>query len=196
MADEPKNTDAPEAKEPEGKKEEPQASSTQEKTFTQAELDRVVSDRLDRERKKYPDYNDLKTKASQFDELQDENKSEMEKLTGKVTSLSDENKSTKAENLRLRVALSKGLTGDKADLADRLRGNTQEELEADADKLLSHLAPPEPKKQGEEENKKEEVPPPSFDGGAREAAPEAQDPAVAHNKLVVDLFGGQRSATT
>jgi len=196
MADEPKNTDAPEAKEAEGKKEEPAASSQQEKTFTQAELDRVVSDRLDRERKKYPDYNDLKTKASQFDELQEENQSEMEKLTGKVTSLADENKSTKAENLRLRVALSKGLTGDKADLADRLRGSTQEELEADADKLLSHLAPPEPKKEAEGEKKEEEKPPPSFDGGAREAAPEAQDPATAHNKLVVDLFGGQRSTTT
>lgn len=44
---------------------------------------------------------------------------------------------TTAENLRLRVALKKGLTGDKAALADRLKGSTEAELEADADQLLA-----------------------------------------------------------
>ena len=32
-----------------------------EKTFTQAELDAIVGDRLKRERAKYADYSDLKT---------------------------------------------------------------------------------------------------------------------------------------
>jgi hypothetical protein len=41
-----------------------------------------------------------------------------------------------AENMRLKVALKKGLTGDKAVLADRLTGATEAEMEADADKLL------------------------------------------------------------
>lgn len=49
------------------------------KTFTQADLDRIVADRLTRERQKYADYDDLKTKASQFDELQDAQKSELER---------------------------------------------------------------------------------------------------------------------
>lgn len=40
---------------------------------------------------------------------------------------------TAAETLRLRIALRKGLDED---WADRLRGGTEEELEADADKLL------------------------------------------------------------
>lgn len=35
-----------------------------EKTFTQAELDRIVADRVSRERAKYADYGDLKKKAA------------------------------------------------------------------------------------------------------------------------------------
>lgn len=40
-----------------------------ERTFTQTEVDAIISDRLKREREKYADYSDLKTKAGQFDEL-------------------------------------------------------------------------------------------------------------------------------
>jgi hypothetical protein len=195
MADEPK-TEVPEGKEPEGKQEQQQATppEPQGKTFTQDDVNRVVSERLQREREKYSDYDALKGKALELDELKAENQSELEKLTGKVGSLGDENKGLKDENLRLRVALSKGLVGEKADLADRLRGKTQEELEADADKLLSHFSPPE-KEEDKKEEKKETPPPPSFDGGPREPAPDAKDPAKAHNELVVGLFGGPRSTT-
>lgn len=37
------------------------------RTFTQAEVNSIVADRLTRERTKYADYDDLKTKAQQFD---------------------------------------------------------------------------------------------------------------------------------
>jgi len=43
-----------------------------------------------------------------------------------------------SENLRLRVALDKGLSPE---LINRLQGSTREELEADADTLLGMLAP-------------------------------------------------------
>ncbi len=49
------------------------------KTFTQAELDQIIKDRLDREREKYKDFDALKSKAAEFDKLQDANKSELEK---------------------------------------------------------------------------------------------------------------------
>jgi len=196
MADEPK-TEAPEGKEPESKQDEGKAESkTQEKTLTQAEVDRIVADRVGRERSKFADYNDLKTKAVQFDELQEENKSELEKLTGKVTSLSDMNKSLEGQNLRLQVALSKGLTGDKADLADRLRGGTKEELEADADTLLSHFAPANPEDGNEKEKEAETPPPPTFDGGPRVPAPEAKNPEQAHNDFIVNLLGPPRADNT
>lgn len=56
------------------------------------------------------------------------------------------------ENLRLRVALRTGLDED---LADRLRGTTEDELVADAEKLIERLSPkklddrtPKPKLRG------------------------------------------------
>jgi len=72
-----------------------------------------------------------------------------ELLTAREQELATE----KAARLRDRIALKKGLSGDLADLADRLRGTTEEELEADANRLLALL------KKGEEEKPKPGVPP-------------------------------------
>lgn len=49
------------------------------KTFTQEELDAIVRDRLARERQKYPDYEELKTKAAEYDKVQEANKTELQK---------------------------------------------------------------------------------------------------------------------
>jgi hypothetical protein len=151
MADEPTNTDASNGEAQGTGNSEASSESTsaetqqQDKTFTQAELDRVVSDRLRREREKFSDHDDLKAKASKLAEIEEQNKSEIEKANGKATvlteekqSLSDTNKSLEAENLRLRVALDKSVPSD---LVDRLKGETKEELEADADSFLKRLAP-------------------------------------------------------
>ena len=47
---------------------------------SQDELDRIVGQRLARERSKYADYDDLKAKAAKFDEADQASKSEMQKL--------------------------------------------------------------------------------------------------------------------
>lgn len=52
---------------------------------TQADLDKVIGDRLARERGKFADYADLKTKADEFDRLAEANKTEIEKATDRVT---------------------------------------------------------------------------------------------------------------
>jgi hypothetical protein len=57
------------------------------KTFSQEELDAILKDRLDRERKKYADYADLKTKAAEFEKLQAEKLSETEKAAKKLIDL-------------------------------------------------------------------------------------------------------------
>jgi hypothetical protein len=49
------------------------------KTFTQADLDRIVGERLTREKAKYADYDDLKTKAAEADKLRQERETENEK---------------------------------------------------------------------------------------------------------------------
>lgn len=62
----------------------------QEKTFTQDELNAIVADRLARERSKYADYDELKTKAEAFDKAAEESKSELEKAKERIAALEGE----------------------------------------------------------------------------------------------------------
>ena len=52
---------------------------TEERTFTQSELDAIVADRLKRDRAKYADYEQLKDKAAEYDRLSEASKSELQK---------------------------------------------------------------------------------------------------------------------
>ncbi len=106
------------------------------KTFTQAQLDKIVEERLARERHKYADYDDLKQAAARLAELEDEKKSDEQKLLDRVEAA--ERRAEQAEQavktaerdaLRARVAAKHGLSDAQA---KRLEGETVEELEADA----------------------------------------------------------------
>jgi hypothetical protein len=77
------------------------------KTFTQEELDRIVGDRLARERQKYDGFDDLKAKADRFDELQRSQQTDLERLTGERDTFKTTAQQAEAENLRLRVAVEK-----------------------------------------------------------------------------------------
>lgn len=94
-----------------------------EKTFTQADLDRIVGERVARERDKYADYDDLKATAGKVPDLE----TKLGEATGRVSEL-------EPQVTRLSVAMAKGLP---AELADRLRGTTEDELNEDADRLLA-----------------------------------------------------------
>ena len=66
---------------------------TAEKTFTQEDVNKIVEDRLQRERQKYAgmaDYDQVKEKAGKYDELQEASKTELQKATDKVASLQKE----------------------------------------------------------------------------------------------------------
>ena len=74
----------------------------QEAKFTQADLDRIVKDRLTREREKYGDYDALKAKADKFDEIEEASKTELQKATERATALQSELDALKnAEKVRL-----------------------------------------------------------------------------------------------
>lgn len=49
------------------------------KTFAQADVDRIVADRLARERARFADYDELRRKAGQLDELADKQKTDLER---------------------------------------------------------------------------------------------------------------------
>lgn len=61
-----------------------------ERTFTQAEMNAIISDRLSRERSKYADYDDLKAKAQQFDAAQEAGKTELQKANEKAAKLQEQ----------------------------------------------------------------------------------------------------------
>ena len=77
--------------------------------------------------------------AGRLKELEDRDKTDQQKLAEERDALKSQLPSLESENLRLKVALAKGLVGDLAFIADRLHGSTQKELEADADALLEKL---------------------------------------------------------
>ncbi len=72
--------------------------------------------------------------ARRLQELEDASKSEGQKLTERTTAAEKAAAAAQGELLRLRVAMRKGLTEAQA---KRLVGATEEELEADADELLT-----------------------------------------------------------
>ena len=54
-------------------------TGTGERTFSQADVDRMIADRLSREQEKYADYDALKAAKEELDKLNDGLKSEFEK---------------------------------------------------------------------------------------------------------------------
>lgn len=111
----------------------PKKDPDEGKTFTQAELDRIVQDRLAKEKAKYADYDELKAKAAKLDEVQAASKTDLEKLTEQIEGLKKAQAQADEKALRAEVAMAKGLTAAQA---KRLAGTSREELEADADEIL------------------------------------------------------------
>lgn len=105
-----------------------QDAQNTEKTFTQAELDAIVKDRLKRDREKYADYDALKEKAAKFDEIEAANKTELEKATEQVKTLQAEIDSMKKANelseMRKKIATENNVP------INLLTGTTEEECNA------------------------------------------------------------------
>ena len=107
----------------------------QEKTFTQAELDKIVQERVGRERAKYEGFDDLKAKAEKYDALEEANKSELQKAQEKTAELEAQIKKMQHEKdiqaMRAKVATEKGV------LAELLTGETEEACATQADNILT-----------------------------------------------------------
>lgn len=114
-----------------------------DKTLTQAEVDRIVKERVARERQRFADYDQMKAKAAELDKVQDANRTDHEKqLREAVTGAEAKIRADLQPRIdRLEVALTKGLGGDLAakvlSAAKRLVGTNREELEADADEFFA-----------------------------------------------------------
>lgn len=78
--------------------------------------------------------------AEKLAKLEDQQKTETQRLSDQLAAEKAQRETLEQQAMRFRVAAIKGVP---ADLIDRLRGDTEEELEADADKLLELVTPKE-----------------------------------------------------
>jgi hypothetical protein len=83
---------------------------------------------------------ELEPLAQKYREFEDSQKSEVERLTERLTAAEQRAQQAESAGLRMQVAAAKGLTPEQA---ARLQGATRDELEADADQLRALFAPPE-----------------------------------------------------
>ena len=115
---------------------------------TQEEFDAAIKGRLSREKEKYGDYDQLKSRIA---ELEDENVGLKSTIEASNQSKADADKQLEdlqsqiagyeTASLRTRIALKHGLPYD---LADRLQGNDEESFEADAERLAGYIKKSQP----------------------------------------------------
>lgn len=111
------------------------------KTFTQKELDGIVNERLARERKKYEgiDLEELKSKAAKFDQMEEANKTELEKANERANALQAKLESIQKEKelseMREQVAKEIGIP------ADLLNGDSEEECKKQAEAIKAYANP-------------------------------------------------------
>lgn len=114
-------------------------AGNQEKTFTQAELNAIVADRLSRVQAQYQDYATLKEKAEKYDQAQEAGKTELQKTTEKMAALQAQvDAYAKADSLRsIREKVSKE-TGVPASL---LYGEDEAACKAQAEAINLYANP-------------------------------------------------------
>ena len=112
---------------------------TEERTFTQAELNAIVQKRRGEQASKYENYEELKAKAQKFDEIEEQSKSELQRANERATALEKELDSMKradaVRKIREEVSTELGVP------ANLLNGATKEECEAQAKEILNFAKP-------------------------------------------------------
>jgi len=108
-------------------------------TFTQEDVDRIVGERLAREREKFSDYKTLKEKAEKFDQIEEESKSELQKAQELAANLQAELDSRKkAEEIR---GIRDKVAAEMDVPSSLLSGETEEECKAQAEAILEFAKP-------------------------------------------------------
>lgn len=111
---------------------------------TQEELDAIIKQRIAREREKYADYDELKARVTELETEKSGLESalaEAKEKEGTIADLQSKIAGYETSAMRVRVALANGLPFD---LAERLQGDDEAAITADAERLAGYLKPKEP----------------------------------------------------
>ena len=115
---------------------------------TQEEFDAAIKERLSREKAKYSDYDQLKSRVTELEtenvglkstiEVNNQSKADADK---QLEEMQNQISNYETASLRTRVALQYGLPYD---LADRLQGTDEESFKADAERLAGYMKRAQP----------------------------------------------------
>lgn len=109
-------------------------TETQERTFTQEEVNAIVENRVRKESAKYADYEELQKKASKLDQIEEDSKSELQKATEKAEALQkqidDLTRAKELNDIRTKVSNETGVP------STLLSAETEELCKAQADAIL------------------------------------------------------------
>lgn len=98
---------------------------------SQAEFDRIIGERLSRQKAQFAGFDEFKAKAAKLDEIEQANQTEIERVTSQARQAEERAATAARELLRYKVAAEKGVP------ADLLSGDDEESIAAHADQLLA-----------------------------------------------------------
>lgn len=140
----------------------PEVKEQETKTFTQDEVNSIVQERLFKERKKYEGFDELKAKADKFDEMEEANKTELQRANERAQAFETELNALKAENevkaIRERISIETNVP------THLLTGTTEEECLTQAQAIKAYANPsyPSVRDGGEVHNINKETPRDAF----------------------------------
>lgn len=105
---------------------------------TQADLDAIIAARLQRERAKFSDYEDLVAKAARLDDLERAAQSEEERLRADLAAATERAEAAERARLKTEIAAQFGIASDNIDLID---GPDEETMRSRAERLAAMTAP-------------------------------------------------------
>lgn len=116
-----------------------QQEAPADRTFSQAEVDAIVRERLTRDRAKFADYDALKEKAKRLDEIEEASKTELQKAQERAQAVEQELNKLKQANelrdLRQKIATETGVP------VHLLTATSEEDLKTQAGQIMDFARP-------------------------------------------------------
>ncbi|MED3649959.1 hypothetical protein [Heyndrickxia sporothermodurans] len=123
---------------------EPNNGGEPEKRFTQADIDRIVKERIDRERKKAEEAIAKEREEAERKKLEEQNefKSLYEKERAEKEAIIKESEATKLESLKTNLLVNAGYTGEQLERVRKyIIGANEDEIKTSLDELVKDIPP-------------------------------------------------------
>lgn len=134
-----------------------------EKRFTQADIDRIVKERIDRERKKAEEKIEAEREEAERKKLEEQNefKSLYEKAQADLAAIQREAETAKLESLKTNLLVNAGYTGEQLERVRKyIVGTDEETLKASLDEVKADIPPKSTGVDPSVNNTQKQTPPP------------------------------------